>query len=413
MEKIGKDEYIKAIKQNYLLLADVRAKQEEVAEELNAQIREEFGDQVGKWAENAFREYTNNYLTTVGYDDDFNKFFFERWKSSGLDPAPKDDPLESLTSEYVRESMEESISEICGKEAEGHQYYKKALDLIDRFYSSQVFYDSEVSPYVSGFKEAYMELCLKGPNDPRIKLIETDGGKLSHGMPFDELRAKAEERRNGSFEIIDVTNVETVTNVGTSSWISPFDTDYHITAKNHNTGESFEFSINAYRIQRPEIGMDFTGYEQFNDWINGEEIIYKPVIDTVIPDDHQIEIIGVIYNPENMKNVGCNNGNYPSYVILAKDLENGNLGNGAIEKICGTTCGCGRGCANNDALPDVGAVFTNKEALYAFQSGKEYFASLKSVDLTSQNSQDRQNRQNSQNGPSSQDKPQNSKGVKR
>lgn len=49
---------------------------------------------------------------------------------------------------------------------------------------------------------------------------------------------------------------------------------------------------------------------------------------------------------ENLKNAGCNNGNYPAVVIT---LSSG-------ETLEGNTCGCGRGCANTwnvDALEQI------------------------------------------------------------
>ena len=43
---------------------------------------------------------------------------------------------------------------------------------------------------------------------------------------------------------------------------------------------------------------------------------------------------------DNIQNAGCNNGNYPSYAMYL----------GSMKIKSGTTCGCGRGCANTDSI---------------------------------------------------------------
>lgn len=61
-------------------------------------------------------------------------------------------------------------------------------------------------------------------------------------------------------------------------------------------------------------------------------------------------------NYEQMKNVGCNNGNYPETEII---MNNG-------KKYIGQTCRCGNGCSGTWRDPMVGQYFKNEEDLFKF-----------------------------------------------
>lgn len=59
----------------------------------------------------------------------------------------------------------------------------------------------------------------------------------------------------------------------------------------------------------------------------------------------------------NMNNAGCNNGNYPGYIII---FTNGN-------QVTGITCACNNGCSNTDRLPSEGAIFKSEQDLREWQ----------------------------------------------
>ena len=72
-----------------------------------------------------------------------------------------------------------------------------------------------------------------------------------------------------------------------------------------------------------------------------------------------IEVTNIIMRPIN--DPGCNNGNYPEYVM--------GLSNGEILNVI--TCRCGNGCSNTDRLPKIGMVFANEQELNDFLKGVE------------------------------------------
>ena len=58
-----------------------------------------------------------------------------------------------------------------------------------------------------------------------------------------------------------------------------------------------------------------------------------------------------------MENIGCNNGNYPTYIVT---FTNGN-------QASGITCRCQNGCSNTDILPTVGMIFESEQDLRKWQ----------------------------------------------
>lgn len=68
---------------------------------------------------------------------------------------------------------------------------------------------------------------------------------------------------------------------------------------------------------------------------------------------------------ENLKNAGCNNGNYPHYKITYSN-------SGKTKTITGITFGCLRGCANTDWIEGitVGDTYENDEELLDLIVGK-------------------------------------------
>ena len=61
-----------------------------------------------------------------------------------------------------------------------------------------------------------------------------------------------------------------------------------------------------------------------------------------------------------MENMGCNNGNYPTYIVT---FTNGN-------QASGLTCRCGNGCSNTDRLPSEGMTFDSEQGLREWQELK-------------------------------------------
>lgn len=223
-DEIQFDNYVDRIKENYLLLATVKMKQEETAKELRKQVTAECDPQIGLSAERIFRQYTKEFLTTLGHflDFDIDRLFSnhiskgDRFGSISRDLDTLRE-LEPSIAESVKTAIKEAIVETCDVRLDyvkpndnhplGNQYYDQALALIGLYEDSSQLYDNpwENNPYNLGFRAAYKELYSNNPNDPRLDLIKEDGLALSKSMPFEEIEAEArqeakhEERRESSF----------------------------------------------------------------------------------------------------------------------------------------------------------------------------------------------------------------------
>ena len=68
---------------------------------------------------------------------------------------------------------------------------------------------------------------------------------------------------------------------------------------------------------------------------------------------------------EDLENAGCNNGNYPRYVITYDN-------NGKTETIEGITCRCRKGCSNTDCIEgiEVGNTYENEEEIFDLINGE-------------------------------------------
>jgi hypothetical protein len=62
---------------------------------------------------------------------------------------------------------------------------------------------------------------------------------------------------------------------------------------------------------------------------------------------------------EDMDNAGCNNGNYPEFLMKYSD-------NGKISSFEGLTCACRKGCSGTMRVPEVGDTFKDEEALFEY-----------------------------------------------
>ena len=62
---------------------------------------------------------------------------------------------------------------------------------------------------------------------------------------------------------------------------------------------------------------------------------------------------------EELKNAGCNNGQYPEYTVT---FDTG-------ETYSGITCNCGNGCSGTDRLPKIGQQFQSYEDWREYAEG--------------------------------------------
>lgn len=87
---------------------------------------------------------------------------------------------------------------------------------------------------------------------------------------------------------------------------------------------------------------------------------FEKKIKLVKYDEFRFEVIEVNILPEEEQSCcqpyGCNNGNYPDYEVVIKDLVTGELFNDIT-----MSCGCGRGCSNTSRLPGEGDKFPSRK----------------------------------------------------
>ena len=77
-------------------------------------------------------------------------------------------------------------------------------------------------------------------------------------------------------------------------------------------------------------------------------------------DDFRYQVVSVNLLPEEEQSCcqpyGCNNGHYPDYEVVIKDLVTGELFNDIT-----MSCRCGRGCSNTNPLPGEGDKFPSRK----------------------------------------------------